>query len=504
MHNMEKEVLLSCKEIFKNFGPTRALVNVDFEIRRGEICGLIGENGSGKSTLTSIFAGIQPAVSGKMFRAGEEYHPANMLEAQQKGVAIIVQEAGTLPSMDVAANVFVGNFQKFRRGGFLDVKRMHVEANKILDEIGASDIRANMLVSSLNFEDRKIVEIARAMYLKPDVIIIDETTTALAQKGRTLIYNLIKKFEAEGKAVIFISHDLDELADVCNSIVVLRDGRVISRLEGDEMTVTNMRTLMVGRELTGAYYRGDYDGSFSDEVVLEANHVTSVDGYIKNFNCQLHAGEILGIGGLANSGMHEIGRMMFGVDKMATGQIVHIKTGSRITSPITAIRHRMGYISKDRDKESISLEASIQDNIVLPALDRIKKGIFITGKSEKKFADEQIKTMSIKCISGKQFCSELSGGNKQKVAFAKWLGVDCDIFIMDCPTRGIDIGVKVAMYKLIYELKRQGKSIVMISEELMELIGMSDRMLIMKNGSVSKEIMRSADVTDAQIIEYMI
>lgn len=224
MHNMEKEVLLSCKEIFKNFGPTRALVNVDFEIRRGEICGLIGENGSGKSTLTSIFAGIQPAVSGKMFRAGEEYHPANMLEAQQKGVAIIVQEAGTLPSMDVAANVFVGNFQKFRRGGFLDVKRMHVEANKILDEIGASDIRANTLVSSLNFEDRKIVEIARAMYLKPDVIIIDETTTALAQKGRTLIYNLIKKFEAEGKAVIFISHDLDELAEVCNSIVVLRDG----------------------------------------------------------------------------------------------------------------------------------------------------------------------------------------------------------------------------------------------------------------------------------------
>ena len=239
---MEKEVLLSCKEIFKNFGPTRALVNVDFEIRRGEICGLIGENGSGKSTLTSIFAGIQPAVSGKMFRAGEEYHPANMLEAQQKGVAIIVQEAGTLPSMDVAANVFVGNFQKFRRGGFLDVKRMHVEANKILDEIGASDIRANMLVSSLNFEDRKIVEIARAMYLKPDVIIIDETTTALAQKGRTLIYNLIKKFEAEGKAVIFISHDLDELAEVCNSIVVLRDGREVEVpveqvQQGDEFAV---------------------------------------------------------------------------------------------------------------------------------------------------------------------------------------------------------------------------------------------------------------------------
>ena len=501
---MEKEVLLSCKGIFKNFGPTRALIDVDFEIHRGEICGLIGENGSGKSTLTSIFAGIQPAMSGRMFRAGEEYHPANMLQAQQKGVAIIVQEAGTLPNLDVAANVFVGNFQMFRRGSFLDVKKMHAEANRILDEIGAGDIRANMPVGSLNFEDRKIVEIARAMYLKPDIIIIDETTTALAQKGRMLIYNLIKKFEAEGKAVIFISHDLDELSEVCNSIVVLRDGQVISRLEGEEMTVKNMRTLMVGRELTGDYYRGDYDGSFSDKVVLEVNHVTSADGYIRDFNCQLHAGEILGIGGLANSGMHEIGRMMFGAAEMVTGQIVHMKTGDQITNPIAAIRHHMGYISKDRDKESISLEASIQDNIVLPALDRIKKGIFITGRSEKELANAQIKAMSIKCISGKQFCSELSGGNKQKVAFAKWLGVDCDIFIMDCPTRGIDIGVKVAMYKLIYELKKKGKSIVMISEELMELIGMSDRMLIMKNGSVAKEIMRSPDVTDAQIIEYMI
>ncbi len=501
---MEKEILLSCEGVFKNFGPTRALIDVDFEIRRGEVCGLIGENGSGKSTLTSIFAGIQPAASGRMFRAGAEYHPANMLQAQQKGVAIIVQEAGTLPNLDVAANVFVGNFQKFRKGSFLDVKRMHTEANNILDEIGACDIRAHMPVSSLNFEDRKIVEIARAMYLTPEIIIIDETTTALAQKGRMLIYNLIKRFETEGKAVIFISHDLDELAEVCNSIVVLRDGRVISRLEGEEMTVKNMRALMVGRELTGDYYRGDYDGSFAEDVVLDVKQITSADGYIRNFSCQLHKGEILGIGGLANSGMHEIGRMMFGADRMAAGQVIHGKTGDRIGDPITAIKHHMGYISKDRDKESISLDASIQDNIVLPALDKLKKGVFITRRKEKELADKQIKAMSIKCISGKQFCSELSGGNKQKVAFAKWLGMNCDVFIMDCPTRGIDIGVKVAMYRLIYELKKQGKSVVMISEELMELIGMSDRMLIMKNGSIAKEMMRSPDVTDAQIIEYMI
>ena len=270
---MNREVLISCSRICKNFGATRALIDVDFELRRGEVCGLIGENGSGKSTLTSIFAGVQPATSGEMFRAGQPYAPHNMVEAQKAGVAMIVQEAGTLREVDVASNIFVGNYGMFSKHGILNIRRMHAEAAKILKEIGAEDIRPDTPVASLNFEDRKIVEIARAMYLNPEILVIDESTTALAQKGRQLIYKLIDKLRAENKGVIFISHDLEELESVCNKITCLRDGVMVGHLEGEDIRVANMRPLMVGRELQGSYYRADYDGTCSEKVVLDVRHI---------------------------------------------------------------------------------------------------------------------------------------------------------------------------------------------------------------------------------------
>ena len=501
---MGNEVMLSCNKVCKNFGPTRALIDVDFELKRGQVCGLIGENGSGKSTLTSIFAGAQPAGSGEMFRDGQPYKPTSMLDAQEHGVAMIIQEAGTMPGVDVAANIFVGNLQRFSKFGFLDTKKMHSEAKKILEEIGAGDIDPYAPTASLNFEDRKILEIARAMYLKPEVLIIDETTTALAQKGRTLLYKLIRKMQSENKGVMFISHDLDELVEVCNTITVLRDGVIVGHLDGEDITVVKMRPMMVGREMGEHYYRDDFDPSCSDEVALDLQHITTPDGYVMNFSAQVHRGEILGIGGLANSGMHEVGRLMFGVDPTASGAVVHVKSGQKIKNPHQAIELKMGYISKDRDNESINLNAPILDNIVLPSLKQLQKGIVITPASERRMAEEQHKELSIKCVSVKQNCSELSGGNKQKVAYGKWIASNADIIIMDCPTRGIDIGVKAAMYDLMYKMKKDGKAIVMISEELPELIGMSDRMLIMKDGRITHEVLRSPDVKDSQLIDYMV
>lgn len=501
---MANEVLLSCKGICKEFGPTRALIDVDFELRRGQVCGLIGENGSGKSTLTSIFAGAQPANKGEMFRNGEPYKPADMVDAQRHGIAMIVQEAGTLPSVSVAMNVFVGNLERFRKGGVLNTKAMKAAANEALKNIGVTDINADTPMAALNFEDRKIVEIARAMYLNPDVLVVDETTTALATKGRNIIYNLIRRMEAENKAVIFISHDLDELIEVCNTITVLRDGVMIDTLTGADMTVANMRRLMVGREMQDNFYRSDWGNRLSDEVLMKVDRVTTGDGYIQNLSLELHKGEILGLGGLANCGMHELGRLMFGLDKPVTGSVTMTKTGKAITDPVTAVRQHIGYVSKDRDNESIMLNSSIGDNITLPVLDRLQKGIYLSNRSLKKAADDQVKSLHIKCVSAEQFCTELSGGNKQKVAFAKWMGADCDVLILDCPTRGIDIGVKADMYKLIDEMKHQGKGIVMISEELVELIGMSDRMVIMKDGAIVTEVMRDPSVTDSQLIEYII
>lgn len=498
------EVLLSCKDVCKNFGATRALIHVDFELKRGEVCGLIGENGSGKSTLTSIFAGVQPQTSGELFRAGQPYKPANMVEAQKDGVAMIVQEAATLPTIDVASNIFIGNYELFSQKGHLDVKKMHREADKILKEIGVEDIKGSTPLGELNFEDRKIIEIARAMYLQPEVLIIDESTTALAQKGRQLIYRLIDKMRREEKGVIFISHDLEELEGVCNKITCLRDGVLVGHLEGEDITTANMRPLMVGRELEGSYYREDWDGSSSDEVVLDIRHITSENGYVQNFSIQLHKGEILGFGGLAGCGMHEVGRMIFGLDKTITGEVVHVPSKTRITKIDDSVKNSIGYVSKDRDNESIILNASIQSNTVMASFKKLTRGGLITPKAEKRLSDKQIETMRTKCLSGKQFCNQLSGGNKQKVAFSKWLAAGSDIYILDCPTRGIDIGVKASMYQLIYQFKKEGKAIIMISEELPELIGMSDRMIIMKEGRITGEVMRSREVTDTKLIEYMI
>lgn len=503
---MDNELILSAHKVCKAFGPTRALIDVDVQVRKGEIRGLIGENGSGKSTFCSIVAGSLDMDSGELFLHGEAYAPKSMVDAQNHGVAMIVQEAATLPGLDVASNIFAGRLEQYTKLGFLDWKTIYAKADKILEDIGAPEIKGRMNIEQLNFEDRKIVEIARAMVNNPELLIIDETTTALATKGRTLIYKLIQRMHEENKAVLFISHDLDELMEVCNTITVLRDGLIIDTLDESNMSIELMRSLMIGRELQGDYYRSDWTNRMTDEVLLEAKHVT-LRPYFKNIDIKLHKGEILGFGGLSNSGMHELGRVLYGIEKTLTGEVVLHKDGKevKINNTITAVDNGMAYVSKDRDKESIILNASIQSNIVSPALKLLSKVLgFISPAAEKKLSDTQIKVMSVKCRNGNQLVKELSGGNKQKVVFAKWLGTDSDVLILDCPTRGIDVGVKADMYRLINELKHQGKGIIMISEELMELMGMSDHMMIFKDGVVAKEFDRSPDLTEKDIIEYII
>lgn len=499
---MEKDLLLSCEHMYKSFGVTKALTDVFLQVRRGEIRGLIGENGSGKSTLSSIIAGMQPCDSGAMQLNGEPYRPANMLDAQRRGVSMVMQEAGTIPGITVAANIFVGKESYFKKGIFLQVRSMNRAAQEILDKIGAGHIRAAQMIDQLNFEDRKLVEIARAVYEEPELFIVDETTTALSHTGRTIIYKIMRELCEKDKAVLFISHDLDELMSICNAITVLRDGVLITTMDQDNMSVERMRTSMVGRELTGGYYRSDFEGSYGEEVVLKAVNVTN-GPILENFSFELHRGEILGFGGLSECGMHELGRAIFGADPILTGKI-ELADGTEIHSPKQAIKNKIGYAPKNRDTESVILNDTIQENIVLPSLQQISHCGYISPGAERKRAEEGIKMLSIKCEGGGQMVSQLSGGNKQKVVFAKWMMSNPDILIFDCPTRGIDIGVKVAMYRQIYELKKQGKSVVLISEELPELIGMSDRIMILKDGKLTKTFCRSAELTETEIIQYMI
>lgn len=494
--------LLRAEKIVKNFGLTRALQGVDFILHPGEIRGLIGENGSGKSTLCSICGGVYGYDSGALFLNGEPYTPLSMVDAQRKGFALILQEAGTISGIKVADNIFIGKEKLFKRGGFINRKAMYAAAENILQKLGIDDINPSSPIDSLNFEDRKLVEIARAMYDDPDILVVDETTTALSQRGRDIVYSLCDRLASEGKGVIFISHDLDEIMEHCTALTVLRDGILIDTLEKERMDPGLIRSLMVGREMTGDYYRSDYDPSHSEEVVLDMTDI--FDGrLLKGFSLQLHKGEILGIGGLSECGMHEVGRLAFGIEKPLAGH-VRFADGTEITRPDVATKRRIGYISKNRDQESLMGTATVAENIVLPSLDDLKKGGLVFSSDERKLVEQQCELLSIKCSGINQSVSNLSGGNKQKVVFGRWIGNKSEILILDCPTRGVDIGVKQAMYQLMYALKKEGKSIILISEELAELIGMSDRILIMKEGSISGEFLRSRDISEQTLIEYMI
>lgn len=498
---MQNDSILKAEDIYKSFGQTKALCGVNVDVKPGEIHGLIGENGSGKSTFSSIVAGTKQADSGTMTLAGKPFAPASLLESTAAGVSMLMQEQSTIGGTTVAANLFIGKERPFMHGGIINVKEMYQKAREVLEAVGVKHIRPDMMINRLSFEDRKLVEIARAMYSNPILLIVDETTTALTITGRNILYSIMRKMRDEGKSVLFISHDIDEIMGFSDSLTILRDGHMTATLAKEEFEEGKIKQLMVGREIAHNFYRTDYDASCGTETVLNCSHISS--GILKDVSITLHKGEILGIGGLTDCGMHEIGKIMFGLVKPDSGTVSTIDC-PQIDSAITAITHGIGYISKNRDKEALMPVASIRDNICLPSLKKLSNHGYIGKKKESEFVKKWADKLQIKMDSIDQSCSHLSGGNKQKVVLSKWLGKDSDILILDCPTRGIDIGVKSLIYKLMVELKERGKSILMISEELPELIGMSDRIVILKDGVLSGEFEREKKLSESELIQYMI
>lgn len=497
-----KQPILKMAGMTKHFGTTVALDDVDLEVFPGEIRGLIGENGSGKSTISSIAAGMQPATSGRMQFKGRDWNPANMLDALDNGIGMVVQERGTIGGISIAENIFLGNLEQFKTGCFVSRRKLNKAAREVLALVGMEHVNPSMPTQMLDLQDRKLIEIAKVISKKPDIFVVDETTTALSQTGRDKIYEIMEQWKQEGKSVLFISHDLDELMKVCSTLTVLRDGKLIRSLDREEFDEEVIKQLMVGRELKGDYYRSDYDSTHDGDIVLKMEDA-NLGEELKNLSLELHRGEILGVGGLSSCGMHTLGKALFGAVALESGSVT-TADGVEMKNEKIAMQHKIGYVSKDRDSEALNLDASILENIAVAGLDKIKKGIVVTAGNERKLVREQIESLSIKCREPKQAVSELSGGNKQKVVFGKWIGCDSEILILDCPTRGVDIGVKQAMYQLIYRMKKEGKSIIIISEELAELIGMSDRLLIMKDGRISGEIERSESVNESSVIGFMI
>ncbi|MCQ3035052.1 MAG: ATP-binding cassette domain-containing protein [Bacilli bacterium] len=404
-------------------------------------------------------------------------------------------------------NKFVDGLKTAFFGLFVNSKKLRKYAKKALNDIGVMDIQPGAPTFAYDMQARKLIEIAKCLNKDPEIFIVDETTTALSETGRNLLYKKMNDLKNQNKSVLFISHDLEELMEKCDTLTVLRDGNIVANLDKakGEFDPDMIKKYMIGRELKGDYYRSDYDGSHSDEVVLKM-----VDGIekreLRHVNLELHKGEILGIGGLSECGMHTLGKALFGNIKMEGG---FVYTGENldllVKSESFAMKQKIGYLSKNRDTEALALKTSIFDNIAIASINNVAKlNFFVTKSAERKLVNKQVRDLQIKCNTPEQLVSTLSGGNKQKVSLSKWIANDSEILILDCPTRGVDIGVKQFIYQLLYKMKKEGKSIIMISEELPELIGMADRIVIMKDGQITKEFPRGKDLTQEEIVQYMI
>ncbi|MCI8282725.1 MAG: sugar ABC transporter ATP-binding protein [Lachnospiraceae bacterium] len=493
------DTLLKIEGLNKSFGITHANVNVNLELGRGEIRGLAGENGSGKSTLLSQIAGIYRSDSGKMILNGEEYAPHSPIEANSRKIAMVVQELGMVGSLPASVNIYLGK-TKF----FISMKELQQEADRVSERWELPKLNLKRMAGSMNIENRKMVELIRALAVDPDVLILDEVTQSLSHDNREIIYKLIRKLKSENRSVILISHDLEETIHITDTISILRDGELLETVKSSELSEDDLKRKMVGRELNGEYYRTDFEEQYEDEVVFSMRHVSTASG-IKDVSLKLHKGEILAFCGLSDSGIHDIGQIAYGLLPTTEGEVWLETDHIQITKATESLKHRMAYVPKDRDGEAMMMKSTIMNNFVLPSIEeKAGKAGFLNYGVLKKMADENRKAFFLKCTGINQNVNGLSGGNKQKVNLGRWLAKDLSILIVDCPTRGVDVGVKAYIYQCLREAKKKGIGILMITDELSEAMGMADHIMVMKNGELKKTIKRSSHFKEEEIIEVMV
>lgn len=496
--------ILEIKGLHKYFGSTCANKNIDFTLKRGEVRGLAGENGSGKSTLLSQISGIYLKDAGKMKLNGDAYDPRSPLDAANHKIGIVVQELGVLSTLPAGVNVFAGRLRKFSRFGIINMKKLYEEAEAQFEKWGLMRVPLRKMCSNMQIETRKMIELARALSIEPDILILDEVTQSLSQNNREMLYKLIEKMKAAGKTVVIITHDLEEMIDICDRITVLRDGEIVGTKECTNLDPNELKRMMVGREISCEYYREDNEPDYEDEVILKAENLSVPHG-ISEVSFEVHRGEILGFCGLSDSGIHLVGKAVYGLEPQKTGKVTLCSRKLEIRNGQTALQNGMAYVPKDRDGEALMMRDSIVNNFVFPSVVQLqgKMGL-LSPKKLNEVAAKGIEEFQVKCCGANQKMEGLSGGNKQKVNLGRWLLKDLDVLVLDCPTRGVDIGVKAYIYKLMREAKKQGLAIILISDELAEILGMSDRVIIMRDGVIRGEFERGENFTQEKLIEVMV
>ena len=471
------EVILDIRGLTKVFPGVKALDDVSLQVRRGSVHALIGENGAGKSTLIKILSGVYQATSGEFWFKGQKVHVEKPLDAQRLGLSVVHQEIKLVETLSVAENIFLGRPQC--KSGLINWGAMRREARRMVEDLNIK-LDVDMEVSRLSIAQKQIVEICKALSFNAELIIMDEPSATLTENELECLFDIIARLRGKGITVIYISHRMEEIFKVADSVSVLRDGKHIQTMPVAGIERSQLISLMVGREIGNEYPKLP---ARIGEVALRAEHLTNRK--IHDVSFEVRHGEILGFAGLVGAGRTETVRAVFAADSLTEGSLYINGTPVKFHSVRDAIRHRIALIPEDRKEQGLVLGMSIKQNISMVDLNNVCVNGLLSGRKEQQLSIEMIEKLSIATPSEEKEVRQLSGGNQQKVVLAKWLAVDSDIVILDEPTRGIDVGAKAEIYRLIGMLAQQGKAVIMISSDMPELIGVCDRICVMREGTIS-------------------
>lgn len=487
MNERMQEKILELKQISKAFPGVKALDNVDLTLYKGEVLALIGENGAGKSTLIKIISGAYKQDSGHILFKGEEMKDYSPAEAIQRGISIIYQELNDLPQLSVAANIFTGNLPK--KGNFIDYKRLKQETKDALEMVGLSDLHPFEIVGDLKVAQKQLIEIARSFVRKAEIIIMDEPTATLTNAEIDVLYRIINNFKAKGGSVIIITHKLEEVFEIADRAMVLRDGRNAGEWAIADVTKDKLVQAMVGRDLNRDHKIASREFG---NVALKVKNLST--DYIKNISFELHEGEILGLYGLVGSGCDILTRCIYGAEKYNSGTVTLPGSDKEYThiTPSKSLEAGVAFVPSERKTEGLLLDQSVRINTTLASINQFVNHMVISSKHEKECTSEWVDTLSLKTPSIETEVDSLSGGNQQKVVFAKVMNTNPKVLILNEPTRGIDVGAKAEIYRIIEDFCKKGVAILLVSSEMPETMLLSDRILTLSEGTVTGEFIRDA------------
>ncbi len=495
MSQNNHDVVLKMTQIDKRFPGVHALCDVDFELRRGEVHVLLGENGAGKSTLIKILCGAYQPDSGEIRLHGKPIRIESPYDGQMQGIAVVYQELNLIPLLSVAENIFLG--RQPMRGQLIDWNKMNADATKLLAELHV-DIDPRVQIRTLGVAQQQMVEITKALSLNASIIVMDEPTAALTEREIDELFHTIRMLKERGVSIIYISHRLEEVGIVGDRITVLRDGQLVGTVNVKDVTIDDMIRMMIGRTLKDKFPKELVE---CGNELLRVEHLTRGKA-VRDVTFTLRCGEILGIAGLVGSGRTELARLIFGADPPDSGQTYIDGEEVKIASPSDAINHGIGFLTEDRKGQGLVLKMTVNHNITLAALEALFPNTSVLNlKLEREVANKYVNDMRVRTPSLEQKVQFLSGGNQQKAVIAKWLCSRSKILIFDEPTRGIDVGAKVEVYQLMTELIKQGAGIIMISSEMPEVLGMSDRIMVMHEGAVGGFLDRD-EATEEKILRF--